>query len=270
MLEHPGFSPVALALGPVKIHWYGLMYLLGFYGFWWLSLRRGRHSRPPFGATAVSDLLFFGVVGVILGGRLGYTFFYNFNGFLADPVVILKIWEGGMSFHGGLLGVLVAMALYARSRRLSFFEVTDFIAPAVPFGLFTGRLGNFINQELWGAPTTLPWGMVFPNDPEGLPRHPSMLYEAGLEGLLLLAILLWFGARPRPRMAVSGLFLLLYGVFRSLVEFVRLPDAHIGYLAGDWLTMGHLLCLPMILGGLLLLGLAYRPRDAAPGRPRPA
>lgn len=264
MIQYPNFDPVAVAIGPVKVHWYGLMYLLGFWGGWYLALRRGRRDFTPFSNQALSDLLFYLVLGVILGGRLGYTFFYNLPTFLQNPLVIFRIWEGGMSFHGGLIGVLVAFALYARSRKLTFFYVADFIAPVIPVGLFTGRIGNFINAELWGSPTDLPWAMVFPTDPLGLPRHPSMLYEAFLEGIVMLCVLLWFSRKPRPPMAVSGLFLLLYGSFRWMVEFIRTPDAHIGYLAWNWLTMGQLLCLPMLLAGATLMTLAYtrRPRRA--------
>lgn len=258
MLVHPNFDPVAIKLGPLAVHWYGLMYLLGFWGGWWLLVRRGRTSQPPMSEQTVSDLVFYIVMGVILGGRLGYTVFYNFSGFLNDPLSLLRIWEGGMSFHGGLLGVIAAYFLFAWHKKLNVFDIADFAAPAIPLGLFTGRIGNFINGELWGAPTDLPWGMVFAQaGPE--PRHPSMLYEAGLEGLALLAILWWFSAKPRPRMAVAGLFLMLYGVFRTAVEFVRLPDAHIGYLfSSGWVTMGMMLCLPMLAGGTLMLALAYR------------
>lgn len=265
MLKHPNLDPVALHLGPLKIHWYGLMYLVGFWGGWWLAVRRGRRPDVGFPQQAVSDLLFYCVLGVILGGRIGYTLFYNLHGFLAEPLSIFRIWEGGMSFHGGFLGVMAAIALYAHHSRRPFFEVTDFVCVVVPVGLFTGRIGNFINSELWGAPSSLPWAMVFPNDPDQLPRHPSMLYEAGLEGLLLFALLWWFGSRPRPRMAISGLFMLGYGLARVAVEFIRIPDPQIGYLAWGWVTMGQLLSLPMILFGLLLLGLAYgRPRSRSP------
>ncbi|HEX4895938.1 MAG TPA: prolipoprotein diacylglyceryl transferase [Solimonas sp.] len=261
MLIQPDIDPVALRLGPLSVHWYGLMYLLGFWGAWMLALRRARLPHlSHWTRDQISDLLFFVVMGVILGGRIGYTFFYNLNGFLAEPLVILRIWEGGMSFHGGLIGVIVAMAWFARTRRMNLLDIGDFATPLIPIGLFTGRIGNFINGELWGAPTDLPWGMVFRNaGPD--PRHPSMLYEAFLEGAVLFAILWWFARRPRPRMAVSGLFLLGYAVFRTLVEFVRLPDTHIGYLAGtQWLTMGMVLSAPMALAGGLMLLLAYRKR----------
>jgi phosphatidylglycerol---prolipoprotein diacylglyceryl transferase len=258
MLVHPDFDPVALSLGPVQVHWYGLMYLIGFYGCWYLAVRRGKSAHMPFSATAVSDLLFYVALGVILGGRVGYTLFYNLPGFLEDPLEIFRIWKGGMSFHGGLLGVIAAVWLYARSRRLAFFYVMDFVALVVPFGLLTGRIGNFINAELWGKPSDLPWAMVFPTDPDRLPRHPSMLYEAFLEGLVMLAILWWYSSKPRPPAAVCGLFLVLYGVFRSMVEFVRVPDAQIGYLAGGWLTMGQVLCIPMWLTGAGLMIWAHR------------
>lgn len=263
MIIHPNFDPVAIQLGPVAIHWYGLMYLAGFAGGWWLGVRRGRLPHWNWSEQRVSDLLFYVALGVILGGRLGYTFFYNFGAFVADPLVILRIWEGGMSFHGGLLGVVVAYLLFARHQKLDPFVVGDFAAPLIPIGLFTGRIGNFVNGELWGRPTDLPWGMVFAHAPTPEPRHPSMLYEAFLEGVVLFAVLWWFGSKPRPRMAVAGLFLLLYGVFRGAVEFVRLPDAHIGYLAGGWLTMGMLLSAPMILAGALMLGWGYSQRRAA-------
>jgi phosphatidylglycerol:prolipoprotein diacylglycerol transferase len=256
MIVHPNFDPIAIKLGPIAIHWYGLMYLLGFFGCWWLGTRRARQAHWNWPRERVSDLLFYAALGVILGGRLGYTLFYNFSGFLKDPLVLLRIWEGGMSFHGGLLGVVVAYLLFARNTRLNPFDIGDFAAPLIPFGLLTGRIGNFINGELWGKPTDLPWGMVFPHaGPE--PRHPTMVYEALLEGVVLLAVLWWFGRQPRPRMAVAGLFLVLYGVFRVAVEFLRLPDAHIGYLAGGWLTMGMVLSLPVLLAGGAMLGLAY-------------
>ena len=271
MLTYPDLDPVALTLGPLKIHWYGLMYLVGFAAFW--GLGRWRASRPGSGWTAdmVDDVLFYGVVGVIVGGRLGYMLFYGFDQILANPLNLFKVWEGGMAFHGGLLGVMIAMWLFARRHGRRFFEVTDFIAPLVPVGLFAGRIGNFINAELWGHATEVPWGMTVPCwrvpehcaalPPEATwspPLHPSQLYEAGLEGIALFLILWGFSSRPRPTMAVSGLFLLCYGCFRFLVELVRQPDAQLGYLAFGWLTMGQILSAPMIAFGLLLLLLAYR------------
>lgn len=260
MLTHPGFDPVAIQLGPLKVHWYGLMYLIGFYGAWWLGTRRARFAHVGWSRDQVTDLLFYVVLGVIVGGRVGYVLFYGFEGFLADPSSLLRLWEGGMSFHGGLLGVIVSYFWFARVKGLHVFDVADFAAPLIPFGLLTGRIGNFINGELYGAPTDLPWGMVFPEaGPE--PRHPSMLYEAFLEGAVMLALLWWMGKRPQPRMALSGAFLVLYAVFRSAVEFVRLPDAHIGYLYGTtWFTMGMQLCIPMFVAGAVMLILAYRPR----------
>ncbi len=260
MLTHPGFDPVALAIGPLKVHWYGLSYLAGFFLFWWIQVKRlalNHVHQARWNKDEISDVLFTGVMGVILGGRCGYVFFYNGAEFLANPLYLFKVWEGGMSFHGGLIGVMLAMAWHARKFKRGWWEVTDFIVVAVPVGLLTGRLGNFINAELWGRPTTMPWGMVFPHaGPE--PRHPSQLYEAGLEGALLLGIMLWFARKPRPLMAASGLFLLLYGLFRSFIEFFRTPDAHLGFLAFDWLTMGQVLSLPMWLGGGIILLVAYQ------------
>jgi phosphatidylglycerol:prolipoprotein diacylglycerol transferase len=259
MLTYPDIDPVAVSLGPVAIHWYGLMYLIGFVAGWWLGVLRARRPDSGWQTTEIGDLLFYVALGVILGGRVGYILFYNFGLFLDDPLMLLRVWQGGMSFHGGLLGVLLAMWLYGRKTGRSFFQVTDFMAPFVPIGLGAGRIGNFINGELWGAPTDLPWGMVFPFV-DHQPRHPSMLYEALLEGLVLFVVLWLYSSKPRPTRAVSGMFLLGYGVFRFAVEFVREPDAHIGYLAMQWLTMGHLLSAPMIVFGVLLLALAYRKR----------
>ena len=268
---YPDIDPIVLALGPLKIRWYGLMYLVGFAAAWWLGRWRARQPGSAWREPEVDDLIFFGAIGAVLGGRLGYILFYSFPDWAADPLRIFRIWEGGMSFHGGLLGVLVAVALLARRTHRPFFAVADFLAPLVPVGLGAGRIGNFINGELWGAPTTVPWGMQlpclrFPEQCVGLPadalysvaRHPSQLYEAALEGLALFAILWIYSSRPRPTMAVSGLFLVFYGLFRFVIEFVRLPDAHLGYLAFGWLTMGQLLTLPMLAAGLLLLWLAHR------------
>jgi len=238
------------------VHWYGIMYLLGFASAWWLARRRAAAPRSTWKAADVDDLIFFGMLGVILGGRIGYVLFYGLKFWAGDLLYPLKIWEGGMSFHGGLLGVMVAMALFAWRRGRSVGDVYDFTAPLPPLGLFFGRVGNFINGELWGKTTTVPWGF----EVNGQVRHPSQLYEAALEGLLLFAVLWWFTSRPRPRWAPSGVFLAIYGSVRFLIEFVRIPDEHIGYLAGGWLTEGQVLSVPMVLAGLALLAWAYRTR----------
>ncbi|OPX54269.1 phosphatidylglycerol:prolipoprotein diacylglycerol transferase [Oceanospirillum multiglobuliferum] len=250
MLQYPEIDPIALALGPIKIHWYGVMYLIGFAGAWWLGKRRA--ARLGWSDEQVSDLIFYGAMGVVLGGRFGYVFFYNFDRFLAEPLWLFKVWEGGMSFHGGLLGVILAMFFFAKKVNASIFTVTDFIAPMVPIGLGAGRLGNFIGGELWGRPTDLPWGMVFPHVDQ-LARHPSQLYQFALEGVALFVILNWLDQRRPARFVVSGVFLLCYGSFRFLMEFARQPDAHLGFIAFDWLTMGQLLSLPMLLLGLTLV-----------------
>jgi phosphatidylglycerol---prolipoprotein diacylglyceryl transferase len=254
MLIHPQFDPVALSLGPLAIRWYGLMYLAGFIAFLLLGRRRAA-SQPWHGIApaALDDLLFYGVLGVIVGGRLGQVLFYEPGYYLAHPLEIAAVWKGGMSFHGGFLGVLVAMALWGRKTGKTFFQVTDFIAPLVPLGLMAGRIGNFINGELWGrvADASLPWAMVFPQV-DNQPRHPSPLYQAGGEGLLLFVILWWFSARQRPRGTVSGLFLIGYGVLRALAEFFREPDA--GIFGHSYLiSMGQWLSLPMIVVGVILL-----------------
>lgn len=251
-------DPVLIQLGPLKVHWYGVMYLVAFALGWWLG--RVRAAKPGSGwkPEQIGDLVFYFALGAVLGGRLGYTLFYNLAAFLDNPLEIFYIWRGGMSFHGGLIGALIAAWLYGRRHRKGFWQVVDFIAPLVPLGLGAGRLGNFINGELWGGPTNGNWGVVFPHDALGVPRHPSQLYEAALEGLVLFALVWLFTAKPRPTMAASGLFALGYGVFRFAVEFVREPDAHLGYLAFGWVTMGQLLSLPLILVGVVLLALAYR------------
>jgi len=256
MLTHPFIDPVAIAFGPVAIHWYGLMYAFGFLAGWWLG--RSRSGRPGdlLDRQQLGDLVFHVAVGVIAGGRLGYILFYDAGAVLSDPLRLLRVWEGGMSFHGGLIGVTVAMLLFARRHRLPLFKLSDAVAPLVPIGLGLGRIGNFINGELWGKPTDLPWGVYYA--PAGLSLHPSQLYQAVLEGLVLFVALWLFSRRPRPTMAVTGLFLTLYATARILVEFVRMPDPHLGYLAFNWLTMGQLLSLPMLLGGALMLMLAYR------------
>ena len=280
-------DPVAVSLGPLRVHWYGLMYLLGFLLAWWLGRRRIRAGRlPGVDEDGFGDLLFYGLIGVIVGGRLGSVLFYDFNTYLQNPLQVLKVWEGGMSFHGGLIGVLVAAWLWSRRHRRHFFDTMDFLAPLVPPGLGFGRIGNYIGGELWGKYTRGDWGVVFPSglpepyrslDPVALKaqfdagaldafaRHPSQLYQAFLEGLVLFCVLWWYSAKPRPRYAVSGLFALLYGSFRFLVEFVRMPDAHLGYLAFGWLTMGQVLSLPLVALGLCLL---WRSRSASVLQPQ--
>lgn len=259
MLIHPQFDPIALQLGPLAVRWYGLMYVLAFAGFFLL----GRHrilSRPASGWTLkeLDDLLFWGVIGVVLGGRLGQVLFYEPGYFLQHPAEILAVWKGGMSFHGGLLGVLAVLAWHGLRNGRTFLEVGDFVAPLVPLGLMFGRIGNFINGELWGRPADpgLPWAMVFPQV-DDLPRHPSQLYQAGMEGLALFLILWWYSARPRPVGAVSGAFLLGYGLFRSLGELFRTPDDGIfGFALG--VSMGQWLSLPMVIMGVWLTLRAHR------------
>ena len=261
MLTYPNIDPVAVDLGVIQIHWYGLMYLVGFGAAWLLGRRRARRPDSPLKPEQIADVVFYGALGAVLGGRLGYILFYNFGDYLAHPLNILKVWEGGMSFHGGLLGVIVALALYARKLKLSLLRLGDFVAPLAPLGLCAGRIGNFINGELWGRVTDGPWGMVFPSGGP-LPRHPSQLYEAVLEGLVLFIILWIYTAKPRPTMAASGVFLAGYGVFRFIVEFAREPDAHLGLIAFNWLTMGQLLSAPMIVIGVIMVIWAYRNNTA--------
>ncbi|MBS1199616.1 MAG: prolipoprotein diacylglyceryl transferase [Proteobacteria bacterium] len=257
MLVYPEIDPIALSLGPVHVRWYGLMYVLGFLGGWWVARRRAALPGSTWKPVDVDDLIFFAALGVIIGGRLGWILFYGSGSAAADPLSVLKVWQGGMSFHGGLIGVLVAIAVFARRRGRNVMDVFDFTAPLPAIGLGAGRIGNFINGELWGKPTDVPWGVLF----DGQVRHASQLYEALLEGLVLFLIVYWFTSRPRSRLAPSGLFLLCYGTFRFLIEFVRLPDADIGYLAFGWLTMGQVLSLPMIVAGLAMLAWAARVRQ---------
>ena len=265
-------NPIAFSIGPVQVHWYGIMYLIGFAVAWWLGQRRRAAGRLPVTADQFSDLAFYLMLGVILSGRIGYMVFYDTSELIHHPLSLFRVWEGGMSFHGGLLGVLAAALIWTRKRKLNFFDVMDFIAPVVPIGLGLGRLGNFIGGELWGRHTDAPWGMIFPRALESLDktkdelyqmvlagqlnneaRHPSQLYEFCLEGVVLFAVLWIYSRKPRPRYAVSGLFALLYGLFRFGVEFVREPDVQLGFVAFDWLTMGQILSLPLIAVGLLLL-----------------
>ena len=256
MLIHPDFDPVAIAIGPLAVRWYGLMYLTAFAAFWWLGTRRIAAGNASITRVQFDDLLFFGILGVIAGGRLGYVLFYKPAYYLSHPLEILYVWQGGMSFHGGFLGVLLAMAWFSRKNGKHWMDVMDFVAPLVPLGLAAGRLGNFINGELWGRVTDVSWGMVFRNGGP-LPRHPSQLYEMVAEGLLLFALLWVYSAKPRPRAAVSGLFLIGYGVGRFVCEFTREPDDFLGLLAFG-MSMGQWLSAPMVIAGVAMMAWAYR------------
>ncbi|QIQ20658.1 prolipoprotein diacylglyceryl transferase [Zophobihabitans entericus] len=277
-LDFPQIDPIAIQIGPVSVHWYGLMYLVGIVFALWLSKRRANRPNSGWKASEAENLLFWGFLGILLGGRIGYVLFYNFKTFLSEPSVMFRVWEGGMSFHGGLIGSLVVMAIFAKKTNRLFFQVADFIAPLIPFGLGAGRLGNFINGELWGRPTDSAIGMIFPHSEMAdlgfvkthtdwlslftelgghLPRHPSQLYELVLEGVVLFIILNLFIRKQRPIGSVSGLFLLLYGVFRFAVEFFRQPDEQLG-LFGDFISMGQILSLPMIILGIVFIFYAYK------------
>lgn len=263
MLTYPDIDPVAFSIGPLTVHWYGLMYIVAFSAAWLLARHRSR-SKPwlsHWTDQQLSDLVFYGALGAVLGGRFGSVLFYNFDRFLADPLWLLRVWEGGMSFHGGFLGVMLAFYVYSRKLKRPWFDVLDFIAPFAPLALGFGRLGNFIGGELWGRATTVPWGMVFPHVDE-VPRHASQLYQAFLEGVVLFAVVWWFSSKPRPRYAVAGLFGLGYGLQRFFVEFFREPDQWLGFVALNWMTMGQVLSLPMIIAGAALLVIAYRKPNA--------
>ena len=247
---YPTINPIALDLGFIQIYWYGLMYLGAFLAAYFLANYRAKQS-DHWNPQQVEDLIFYGAIGVIVGGRLGYMLFYNLPHFLSDPLSIFAIQGGGMSFHGGFLGVLLAMVLFNRKYHKSFFTTMDFVAPLVPLGLGFGRMGNFINGKLWGKETTSPLGMFIQE--QGVACYPSQLYEAFLEGLVLFIILWVYSQKSRPLMSVSALFLIFYGLFRFIIEFVREPDVQLGYLAFDWLTMGQLLSLPMIVLGVYLI-----------------
>lgn len=257
MINYPQINPIAFNIGPLAVHWYGIMYMVAFFGGWMLGTWRAKKPNSGWTVDQVSDLIFYAAIGVIIGGRVGYMLFYDFSNFITHPWIIVQVWQGGMSFHGGLLGVIVALLLYSRKIHKPFFEIADFIVPLVPFGLAAGRLGNFINGELWGRVTNVPWAMVFPNGGP-LPRHPSTLYEFSLEGVLLFIIIWTFSAKPRPRAAVSGLFLVCYGVFRFIIEFFRQPDIQLGFVAFGWMSQGQLLSIPLIIAGVMMLVYAYK------------
>jgi phosphatidylglycerol---prolipoprotein diacylglyceryl transferase len=258
MLVHPNFDPIAISIGPLAIRWYGLMYLAAFGFVWWLGTRRIAQGRSPIERAQFDDMLFMGILGVIAGGRLGYVLFYKPAYYLAHPLEIFAVWQGGMSFHGGFLGVLLVMAWFSRKHAKHWLDVMDFIAPLVPLGLAAGRLGNFINGELWGRATELAWGMVF-RGAGPLPRHPSQLYEMFAEGLLLFVVLWLYSAKPRPRGAVSGLFLAGYGLGRFVCEYTREPDDYLGLLTFG-LSMGQWLSAPMAIAGIAMMVWAYRKR----------
>lgn len=251
MLVFPNIDPVAFSIGPLKVHWYGLMYLFGFVSAWLLAHWRAKHYQLPWTSEQIGDLIFYAALGVIIGGRVGYMLFYNAEQFFMKPWILFKLWEGGMSFHGGLIGVAIALWLFSRKAKKAFLEVGDFIAPLVPLGLAAGRAGNFINGELWGRVSDVPWAMVFPHS-DGEPRHPSQLYELGLEGIMLFIVVWWYASKPRPAGCVSAVFLIGYALCRLIAECFRQPDAQLGFLAFNWLTMGQLLSLPMLVIGLWL------------------
>ncbi len=256
MWHYPQFDPIAISLGPLSIHWYAISYLVGISLAWWSLRIRSRRQNLGWSDEAVSDVIFYGVLGIILGGRIGYMLFYGYASLAENPLLIVQLWKGGMSFHGGMIGVFIALFFYARKHQRTFFEVSDFIAPCVPLGLGCGRIGNFINGELPGRITDVPWAVIYPGETIG--RHPSSLYQAALEGPILFVILWIFASRSRPTMAVSGVFLLGYGVFRFISELFRQPDSHMGFVAFNWVTQGQLLSLPMILFGITFLFISYR------------
>lgn len=274
-MHYPDIDPIIFSIGPLAIRWYGLAYLAAFALCWWLGTIRANRPGSGWDSQAVSDVVFYGAVGAVLGGRLGYVFFYGFEQFLRDPLWLFRIWDGGMSFHGGLIGAVVGLWWFGRRTGRTFLEVGDFVAPLVPLGLGFGRLGNFANTELPGRATDSVFGLIYPcsadairamnplctGEWESFARHPSPLYQAFTEGLVLFALLWWISSRPRPTGFVSGMFLVGYGTLRFCTEFFREPDAHIGFIAFHWLTMGQLLSLPMVIVGILLVGYA-RARDA--------
>lgn len=254
MLQYPNINPVAISIGPIAIHWYGIMYLIGFAAAWFLAKHHIKRRNLPFTSDDLADLVFYCAIGVIVGGRLGSIFFYNFEAFLQNPRMLVF---GGMSFHGGFIGVMVAIGVFAWRRGRQYFEIADIVAPVVAIGLGAGRLGNFINGELWGRTTDVPWGMVFPHA-GAEPRHPSQLYQFFLEGIVLFLIVWIFARKSRPLMTVSGLFVVVYGCQRFIVEFFRQPDEHLGFVAFDWMTRGQVLTIPMIMVGIFLIWYGYK------------
>jgi phosphatidylglycerol:prolipoprotein diacylglycerol transferase len=256
MLVYPKFSPDAFSVGIFHVRWYGIMYLIGFAATWALGIMRSSRPHSPIQASHVSDALFFGALGVILGGRLGYVLFYNLSHYLQSPLTIFAVWDGGMSFHGGLIGVIIAMCFYCYKAKINVFDILDFFAPMVPIGLGLGRIGNFINDELWGRVTDSHLAMVFPTGGP-LPRYPSQLIECFFEGIVLFLILWLVSMKPKPRMLVSALFLVFYAIFRFGAEFLRQPDPQKGFIAFNWLTMGQVLCIPMFLVGAMMLFAIY-------------
>lgn len=256
MLEYPQINPVAFDIGPLAVHWYGIMYLFAFGVAWGLAYYRRNRVQPRWDTESISDLVFYSALGAIIGGRVGYTLLYNTANFIASPIVMFRVWDGGMSFHGGMFGVAIATFVFARVKKRHWCDVIDFVTPLVPIGLGLGRLGNFINGELMGRISGLPWAMIYPNGGV-LPRHPSPLYECLLEGVVLFIILWVFSSRRRPRFAVTSLFLILYGLFRFILEFFRQPDPQLGFIAWHWLTMGQILSFPMMLVGCITMYWTY-------------
>lgn len=258
MILLPDFDPVAIHLGPLNVHWYGIAYLVGILSAIVLGRLRARQPHSPIPRPVVLDLVLYCSLGAIIGGRLGYALFYHFLEYATNPLAILKVWEGGMSFHGGLIGAILGVWAFGKKFTIPLLRLTDFLSPFCAIGFFFGRIANFINQELWGRPTEVAWAMVFPADPLKLARHPSQLYEAALEGLVLFLILWLYSTKPRATGAVSAMFLIGYGVFRIFVEFFREPDATPGFVVSDWGTMGQVLSIPVVIGGIVLFILSKR------------